>query len=181
MAYSHIPNLDSSTGGTTTKDSTQSNLHHTHTCCRITLLFKGNCTLANSTSDAFLPDFGFVRFSENPGSRNLRKSGLFVFFLTVRNPISENPDCRESENPDFQMSGLPNIRKSGFSEIRKSRFSDFRGIGCRIFRGIRCRVSNGSGAIKETLWLHPQWTASALWRGYAFRSCPEFRVQADNF
>ena len=83
--------------------------------------------------------------SELPENRNTENPD-FRIFRKIGNPISANPDFRESENPDFQISGLPNLRKSGFPEIRKFRFSDFRGIGCRIFRGIRCRASDGSGA-----------------------------------
>ena len=74
----------------------------------------------------------------------------FRVFRNFRNPISENPDFRESENPDFQIFGLPNLRKSGFPEIQKLRFPNFRGIGCIIFRGIRCQASEVSGPIEET-------------------------------
>ena len=49
-----------------------------------------------------------IGIPEHPDCRLFRK---------FRNPISENPDFRESENPDFQISGLPNLRKSGFPEI----------------------------------------------------------------
>ena len=72
-------------------------------CC-ITMLFKGNSTWANSTSDAFLPDFWIFRFSGNQQNRNTRKSGFSGF------PAFRNSD----------------FRKSGFPEIRKSRLSDFR-------------------------------------------------------
>ena len=102
------------------------------------------CFLRGVPHGQILHPMHFYRILGFPDFPKIRKIGIpenpdFQVFRNFRNPISENPDSRESENPDFQISGLPNLRKSGFPEIRKSRLSDFRGIGCRFFRAVRRR------------------------------------------
>ena len=68
--------------------------------------------VANSTSDAFLPDFWMFRFFENPENRN-----------------TGNPDFPELQKSDFRKSGFPGIRKSGFSDSRTSESPKIRIFG----------------------------------------------------
>ena len=87
-------------------EQVQHESHKHDTALVLLLLHNGNSTWTNSTSDAFLYDFWIFRKSENPGNRNIQKSGFSGF-----------PEFQES---DFRKLGSSGIRESGFSDFRTS-------------------------------------------------------------